>query len=118
MLNALENQPDTTPHPDAANTPPQNKAERRGPIEDPCWLEKNIHALLAIVIILITFAMFVFVIRASMDTTFKNSEAKDIVIYILGALTTVTTQVVSYYFGSSSGSADKNKALNLIAKRG
>jgi hypothetical protein len=30
--------------------------------------------------------MFIFVIRASMNPDFKGSEAKDIVIYILGAL--------------------------------
>ena len=46
------------------------------------------------------------------------SPMKDIVIYILGALTTVATQVVSYFFGASSGSADKSKALNALAKRG
>lgn len=43
---------------------------------------------------------------------------KDVIIYILGALTTVATQVVSYFFGSSTGSADKSKALNAMAKRG
>jgi hypothetical protein len=53
-----------------------------------------------------------------MDTTFKGSEAKDIVIYILDALTTVATQVVSYYFGYNSGSASKSRALSTIAKRG
>jgi hypothetical protein len=42
---------------------------------------------------------------------------KDIVIYILGALTTVATQVVSYFFGSSVGSADKSKTINAIMKK-
>jgi flagellar basal body-associated protein FliL len=42
---------------------------------------------------------------------------KDILIYILGALTTVATQVVSYFFGSSSGSAEKTKALNDLFKK-
>jgi hypothetical protein len=95
------------------------EAERRIlDAENAGWLAQNVHALLALAIMFITFAMFVFVIHASMDSTFKGSEAKDIVIYILGALTTVATQVVSYYFGSSSGSADKSRALSTIAKRG
>ena len=45
-----------------------------------------------------------------------NSPMKDIVVYILGALTTIATQVVSYFFGSSHGSAEKTKALQEIAK--
>lgn len=101
---------------DVADAPKTERRTRES--ENGGWLEKNVHALLALAIMCITFAMFVFVIRASMDSTFKGSDAKDIVIYILGALTTVATQVVSYYFGSSSGSADKSRALSSIAKRG
>ena len=39
---------------------------------------------------------------------------KDILIYILGALTTVSTQVASFYFGSSQGSKDKQKSIDSI----
>lgn len=106
-------------HKTAAGSDFARESERRSrEPENGGWLAQNVHALLAITIMFITFGMFVFVIRASMDATFKESDAKDIVIYILGALTTVATQVVSYYFGSSSGSADKSKALSTIAKRG
>lgn len=106
----------TTPDPDLANA---REAERRArESENSGWLARNVHALLALAIMFITFALFVFIIHASMDPTFKDSDAKDIVIYILGALTTVATQIVSYYFGSSSGSADKSRALSTIAKRG
>jgi len=56
------------------------------------------------------------VIYGSTKDGFLKEGTKDIVIYILGALTTVATQVVSYYFGSSSGSKDKSNALNSIAK--
>lgn len=95
------------------------EAERRmRDAENAGWLEKNIHSILAFCIMLITFILYIVVIYASTRPDFKNSEAKDIVIYILGALTTVATQVVSYYFGSSSGSADKSRALSAIAKRG
>lgn len=87
--------------------------------EHASWLAKNIHPTLAMVIILLTFWMYWY-IAFSDDSTNKimapNSPMKDIVIYILGALTTVATQVVSYFFGSSSGSADKSKALNALVK--
>lgn len=84
--------------------------------EHASWLAKNVHALLAFGIMGITFLLYAIVIYGSTKEGFLKSETKDVVIYILGALTTVATQVVSYFFGSSSGSADKSKALNAIAK--
>jgi nitrate reductase NapE component len=85
------------------------------------WLAKNVHPVLAVGIIGLTFFMYWY-IAFSDESTIKimapNSPMKDIVIYILGALTTVATQVVSYFFGSSSGSADKSKAINLMMKKG
>jgi flagellar basal body-associated protein FliL len=41
---------------------------------------------------------------------------KDILIYILGVLSAVATQVVSYYFGSSQSSKDKTDALKEAIK--
>ena len=38
-------------------------------------------------------------------------EAKDILIYVLGVLSAAVTQILSYYFGSSQGSKDKNELL-------
>ncbi|MDP3914676.1 MAG: hypothetical protein Q8R96_13170 [Bacteroidota bacterium] len=40
-----------------------------------------------------------------------TSESKDIVLYILGVLSAILTQVYSYYFGSSAGSAAKSVTL-------
>jgi uncharacterized membrane protein len=82
------------------------------------WLALNIHALLAFTIMLLIFILYGGVIYGSTQNGFLKSEVKDIVIYILGALTTIATQIVSYYFGSSSGSAEKSRALSTIAKRG
>lgn len=86
--------------------------------EHASWLAKNVHPLLAFAIMGLTFILYTVVIYGSTKEGFLRPETKDIVIYILGALTTVATQVVSYFFGSSSGSADKSKALNALAKRG
>ena len=41
---------------------------------------------------------------------------KDIIIYVLGVLSAVCTQVVSYYFGSSQGSAQKQTQIDKLIK--
>lgn len=41
-------------------------------------------------------------------------EAKDILIYILGVLSAAVTQILSYYFGSSVGSKDKDEQLKTF----
>jgi hypothetical protein len=45
-----------------------------------------------------------------------KAESKDVIIYILGALSAILGQVYSYYFGSSQGSADKQKTINSFNK--
>lgn len=89
--------------------------------EHSSWLAKNVHPILAVSIIGLTFFMYWYIAfsdESASKIMAPDSPMKDIVIYILGALTTVATQVVSYFFGSSSGSADKSKALNAIIKKG
>jgi hypothetical protein len=43
----------------------------------------------------------------------SDGNKKDIIIYILGVLSTITTQIFAFYFGSSIGSKNKD---NIIAK--
>ncbi len=84
------------------------------------WLSKNVHPVLAIGIISLTFFMYWYIAfsdESASKIMAPNSPMKDIVIYILGALTTVATQVVSYFFGSSTGSAEKTRALNALVKK-
>lgn len=88
--------------------------------EHASWLAKNVHSVLAIGIISLTFFMYWYIAfsEASAAKMEKpDSPLKDIFIYILGALTTVATQVVSYFFGSSTGSVDKSKAIHAMTKR-
>lgn len=87
--------------------------------EHASWIAKNVHSILALGIIGLTFFMYWYIVFSKNSETVlsANSAMKDVVIYILGALTTVATQVVSYFFGSSSGSADKSKTLNALANR-
>lgn len=76
------------------------------------WLSKNVSSILAIGTTLLAFFLFFWVIRGEIDPDKKN-----IIIYILGALSAITTQIFSYYFGSSQGSAKKNQMLEDISRR-
>ena len=76
-------------------------------------LSKNIGSYLAITTTLLTFVLFYIVIFR--NETIK-AEVKDVVIYVLGVLSTILTQVFSFYFGSSQGSVDKSKIIEGMGK--
>jgi len=42
---------------------------------------------------------------------------KDIVIYVLGVLSAVVTQTISYYFGSSVGSRNKQDQIDKFLQK-
>jgi hypothetical protein len=50
------------------------------------------------------------------DNTPVETSRKDILIYVLGVLSAIATQIVSYYFGSSQGSKDKGDQLREAMK--
>lgn len=77
-------------------------------------LAKNVQPILAIGIIVLTFLMFFAIISGHVSLD-EQKGMKEIIIYILGALTTISTQVVAFFFGSSQGSKDKQKSLHEIA---
>ena len=62
-------------------------------------------------------AMFLFGV-VLFQTGLIDASRKDLAIYILGALTTAVTQILSYYFGSSDGSAKKNTLLEDMMGKG
>ena len=68
------------------------------------WFTKNIAAILAIATVTLSFALFILLVFAPI-----NLEKKDIIIYILGVLSAIDTQIFSYYFGSSDANDIKNK---------
>lgn len=76
--------------------------------EKASWMAKNIQHAIAAGTTLITLLFFYILIFKPDSIT---SESKDIVLYILGVLSAILTQVYSYYFGSSSGSAAKQKTI-------
>lgn len=76
-------------------------------------LNKVITPILALAILLITLALFSVVMFQESPV---DSSRKDILIYILGVLSAISTQIVSYYFGSSQGSKDKSDQLKEALK--
>ena len=73
-------------------------------------INKIITPILALSVIALTFVLFYILM-------FKPVGAeKDIIIYVLGVLSAVCTQVVSYYFGSSQGSAQKQTQIDKLIK--
>jgi hypothetical protein len=71
-------------------------------------INKIVTPLLALGVILLTFILFYVLM-------FKQvGNEKDIIIYVLGVLSAISTQIVSYYFGSSQGSAQKQKQIDKL----
>ena len=76
-------------------------------------LNKLITPILALGLLGITFTLFGIVLFQASPI---DPSRKDILIYILGVLSAVATQVVSYYFGSSQSSKDKTDAMKEAMK--
>jgi len=74
-------------------------------------INKIITPVLALSVTGLSFALFVVIIFV--DVT---PEGKDILIYVLGVLSALVTQIASYYFGSSMGSKDKAEELRKVIK--
>lgn len=73
-------------------------------------LNKIVTPVLALIVILLTFILFYVLM-------FKQvGNEKDIIIYVLGVLSAVCTQIVSYYFGSSQSSAQKQTQIDKLMK--
>ena len=82
--------------------------------ENASWLNKCVTPILALGTVTMSFALFLVIIFADVDV---NSGAKDILVYVLGALNSATTMVLAYYFGSSVGSKQKSNELNDILEK-
>jgi len=76
------------------------------------WLNKIITSVLALGITGLTFCLFAVILF--LEVTPAN---KDILIFLLGNLTTLVGLVCSYYFGSSVGSKDKTAEIKDLINR-
>lgn len=76
-------------------------------------LNKIVTPVLALGVTALTFVLFGFLL---FDDSPVEPSRKDVLVYVLGALTAISTQVISYYFGSSVGSKEKSDQLNKVLK--
>lgn len=76
-------------------------------------INKIVTPVLALGVTALTFVLFGFLM---FDDSPVEPSRKDILVYVLGALTAISTQVISYYFGSSVGSKDKSAQLDKVLK--
>lgn len=74
-------------------------------------ITKVVTPVIALGVLVLSFALFGVLVFIEV-----RPEAKDILIYVLGVLSSAVTQILSYYFGSSQGSKDKSEALARGAK--
>ncbi|MDD2306275.1 MAG: hypothetical protein PHP53_16345 [Prolixibacteraceae bacterium] len=77
-------------------------------------LAKNVAPYLALGTTFITLTLFFVLIFRPGNVP---QESKEIILYILGVLSAVLTQIYSYYFGSSAGSAAKSHTLASQMKK-
>lgn len=71
-------------------------------------IAKNVAPFLALGTTILTIVLFYFMIFSKQQLP---PDKKDIILYVLGVLSAILTQIYSYYFGSSAGSAAKSQTL-------
>jgi hypothetical protein len=74
-------------------------------------LNKIVTPILALGTVALTFLLYAVIIFVDVD-----EQSKDILIYVLGALTSAVTMVLGYYFGSSAGSKEKDQKIKDLMK--
>lgn len=77
-------------------------------------LNKIVLPVLAIGVLVLSFLLFYII---AFDSDIVNPRNKDVIIYILGVLSAIDTQIVQYYFGSSSGSTQTRSFLENMVKK-
>lgn len=75
-------------------------------------LNKIVTPVLALGTVSLSFVLFAVILFVPVDQA-----SKDIIIYVLGALTSAVTMILGYYFGSSVGSKDKSQQLDEILEK-
>ena len=72
---------------------------------------KTTQTIIAIGIVVATFILF----YALLFKNVTEGTSKDILLFVLGCVSSNVTQIVSYYFGSSKSSEDKTKAITNLS---
>lgn len=71
---------------------------------------KTTQTIIALGVVVATFLLFYFILLKDVS----NGTAKDILLFVLGCVSSNLTQIISYYFGSSKGSEDKNDTITNL----
>jgi hypothetical protein len=74
-------------------------------------LKENVGPILALVTVIGTFALFGLAFFLKVDGANEK-----VLFMVIGALSSIATTVVGYYFGSSEGSSRKNEIFQSIKK--
>lgn len=74
-------------------------------------INKVITPVLALGVVLLTFIMW----YAVLYKQFTNDN-KDVVLFVLGSLSAICGQIISYYYGSSTGSKAKQDIIEKMSK--
>ena len=77
-------------------------------------INKIIVPVLAIGVLVLSFRLFGLIV---FDNDLVTSRNKDVIIYILGVLSAVVTQIIAYYFGSSSSSVQKSDFMEKLMRK-
>ena len=80
-------------------------------VDPDTWLNKNIAPIMAIMILIASFGFFTYILNFDFS---GESKLKDIVILLIGIVSTLVTTVVAYYFGSSHGSSAKSRYIHKL----
>jgi hypothetical protein len=78
------------------------------------YLNKIVTPVLAIGVLVLIFTLFGVII---FDDGVVDATKKDILIYVMGVLSAIATQIISYYFGSSQGSNAKNSSIDKLLSK-
>ena len=76
------------------------------------WLKENVGPILALVTVIGTFGLFGLAFFLKVDGANEK-----VLFMVIGALSSIATTVVTYYFGSSEGSARKNEIMKEMNGR-
>jgi hypothetical protein len=76
------------------------------------WFKENIGPILALLTVIGTFALFGLAFFLKVDGANEK-----VLFMVIGALSSIATTVVTYYFGSSEGSARKNEIFQGMKEK-
>jgi hypothetical protein len=83
------------------------------------WLAQNATPIFGMIGVGVAFALFGAILYGGALEGDAGKNHKDVIVYVLGVLSAIVTQIFAYYFGSSSGSKNKQDQINrMMAVKG